>query len=293
MNIAFLGLGNMGGAMAQNLLRAGHQLTVYNRTASRADSLAAAGACVATSAADAVRDAEAIITMVADDHALMQLAFGEAGFLQSLPANSIHISMSTIGVQFARTLAEMHVSAERAFVCAPVLGRPEAAASAKLLIIAAGPEAYLDRCRPIFSTLGQKTIVISTDPPAANVIKLCANFLIASVIETLGESFALARKSGIPAAKLLEVLTGSPATAPLVSTYGTIVAEGKFSPPGFRLPLGLKDVRLILSAGDAAGAPLPIASLLHDVFLTAISRGYSDLDWSSIAKVAAENAGLP
>lgn len=293
MNIAFLGLGNMGSPMARNLLRAGHQLTVYNRTASRADSLASAGARIAATPGEAVAGAEAVITMVADDQALMQLAFGEAGFLQSLPTGSVHISMSTIGVAFARTLADMHASAQRAFVSAPVLGRPEAAAVAKLLIIAAGPEAILDRCRPIFSVLGQKTIVISTDPPAANVIKLCGNFLIASIIETLGESFALARKSGVPAAKLLEVLTGSPATAPLVATYGAIIAEGKFTPPGFRLPLGLKDVRLILGAGDAAGAPLPVASLLHDAFLTAVSRGYSDLDWSAIAKVAADNAGLP
>ena len=292
MRIAFLGLGNMGSTMAQNLLRAGHQLTVYNRTVARADSLAAAGARVASSPIDSARDAEAVITMLADDHALMELAFGPNGFLEALPPNCIHISMSTIGVQFARTLTDLHAAAERAFVCAPVLGRPEAAAAAKLLIIAAGPEAYLDRCRPIFSALGQKTVVISTDPPAANVVKLCANFLIASVIETLGESFALARKSGVSAAKLLEVLTGSPATAPLVATYGGIIAEGKYSPPGFRLPLGLKDVRLILGAGDAAGAPLPIASLLHDAFLTAVSRGYSDLDWSAIAKVAAENAGL-
>ncbi|HET9399825.1 MAG TPA: NAD(P)-dependent oxidoreductase [Candidatus Acidoferrales bacterium] len=293
MNIAFLGLGNMGAPMALNLVRAGHQLTVYNRTAGRADALASAAARIAATPTEAVADAEAVITMVADDHALMQLAFGETGFLQSLPPGSIHISMSTIGVAFARTLTEMHASAKRAFVSAPVLGRPEAAAAAKLLILAAGPEAILDRCRSIFSVLGQKTIVISTDPPAANVIKLCGNFLIASIIETLGEAFALARKSGVPAAKLLEVLTGSPATAPLVSTYGTIIAEGKFSPPGFRLPLGLKDVRLVLGAGDAAAVPLPVASLLHDAFLTAVGRGYSDLDWSAIAKVAAENAGLP
>lgn len=293
MKIAFLGLGNMGRPIAQNLLQAGNELTVYNRTASRADALVSARARLASSPADAVRDAEYAITMLADDQAVMQVAFGESGFLQALPPGCVHLSMSTIGVTFARSLTEMHASADRPFVSAPVLGRPEAAAAAKLIVIAAGPDAILDKCRPIFSAIGQKTIVISADPPAANVVKLCGNFMIASIIETLGEAFALARKSGIPAAKLLEFFTGSPATASLVHVYGTIIAEGKFSPPGFRLPLGLKDVRLVLGAGDAASVPLPIASVLHDAFLTAMGRGYSELDWSAIAKVAAENAGLP
>ena len=293
MNIAFLGLGNMGGPMAKNLLHASHQLTVFNRTARRADTLVSAGARLAASPAEAVREAEFVITMVADDAALESLVIGESGFLRALAPNAIHISSSTISVALSRRLTEAHAAAKRSFVAAPVLGRPEAAAAAKLIVIAAGAEADLARCQAVFSAIGQKTIVIASDPPSANVVKLCGNFLIASIIETLGEAFALARKSGIPSAKLLEFFTGSPATAPLVAIYGTIIAEGKFSPPGFRLPLGLKDVRLVLGAGDAAGVPLPVASLLHDAFLTAVGRGYSDLDWSAIARVAAENAGLP
>lgn len=292
MNIGFIGLGNMGIGMARNLLRAGHSLTVYNRTRSRAEFLVAEGARVAPSPAEAARGTEIVITMLADDAALESVVFGADGLLAAMSGNAIHISASTISVALSRRLAEAHAAAGQLYVSAPVLGRPEAAAAGKLIVIAAGPEQAIARCQPLFGVMGQRTFVVGDDAPAANVIKLCCNFLIVSIIETLGESFALARKSGIPAQKLLEVLTGTPLTAPLVTTYGTIIANEKYSPPGFRLALGLKDVRLMLAAADAAAAPLPIASLLHDHFLAALARGCGELDWSAIARLAAENAGL-
>jgi 3-hydroxyisobutyrate dehydrogenase-like beta-hydroxyacid dehydrogenase len=291
MDIAFLGLGRMGHGMATNLLKAGHTLTVWNRTLSRADELQSLGARVADSPADAAR-AGIVITMLADDHAVESAVFGESGILNALPPDGIHISMSTISVALATRLAEDHLAAGQIFVSAPVLGRPEAAAVAKLLILAAGAPAALARVQPVFDAMGQKTMVVGAEPPAANTVKLCCNFFIASIIESLGETFALARKSGIEASKLLEVFTGTPVTAPLVSTYGALIAEGKFTPPGFSLPLGLKDVRLMLAAADSVGAPLPIANLLHDRFLTAIARGFSDKDWSAIALVSAQDAGL-
>jgi 3-hydroxyisobutyrate dehydrogenase-like beta-hydroxyacid dehydrogenase len=291
MNIAFLGLGRMGHGMAANLLQAGHSLTVWNRTRSRADELQSRGARLAASPADAAR-AGIVITMLADDHAVESAVFGESGILNSLPVDGIHISMSTISVALATRLAEDHLAARQVFISAPVLGRPEAAAAAKLMIIAAGAPEALARIQPALDVMGQKTIVVSTEPPAANTVKLCLNFFLASIIEALGETFALARKSGIEASKLLGVFTGSPATAPLVSYYGSIIAEGKFTPPGFALPLGLKDVRLMLAAADSVGAPLPIGNLLHDRFLTAIARGLSEKDWSAIALIAAQDAGL-
>jgi 3-hydroxyisobutyrate dehydrogenase-like beta-hydroxyacid dehydrogenase len=291
MNIGFIGLGNMGVGMARNLLRAGHSLTVYNRTRSRAESLVSEGARVAATPGEAARG-EVVITMLADDAALEGVVFGEGGILATLVPGAIHISMSTVSVAIARRLAEAHAAKRQAFVSAPVLGRPEAAAAAKLIILAAGAEQDLARCKPLLDAMGQQTFVVAADAPAANVVKLCCNFLIASIIETLGESFALARKSGVPAQKLLEVLAGTPMTAPLVKTYGTIIAEENYSPAGFALRLGLKDVRLMLAASESAEAPLPIASLLRDHFLTALARGYGDLDWAAIAKVAAENAGL-
>jgi 3-hydroxyisobutyrate dehydrogenase-like beta-hydroxyacid dehydrogenase len=293
MNVAFIGLGNMGLGMARSLIRAGHSLVVYNRTRARADALAAEGAQVAASPADCVRSAEIVITMLADDAALEAVVLDPGGVLEFLPRNAIHISMSTISPTLSRLLTKAHADAGQAYVAAPVLGRPEAAAAAKLMILAAGAEKDLARCRPLFEALGQKTFVISTDPPAANVVKICCNFLIASIIESLGEAFALARKSGIAPQAFLGVLTGTPITAPLFTTYGTIIDEEKYSPPGFRLPLGLKDVRLALGAAGAVNAPLPLAVLMQAHFLTAIERGYGELDWSAIARVSADNAGLP
>jgi 3-hydroxyisobutyrate dehydrogenase-like beta-hydroxyacid dehydrogenase len=291
MDIAFLGLGRMGRGMAANLLKAGHNVTVWNRTTARADELLSRGAHVAPTPSEAAR-AGIVITMLADDHAVESAVFGDSGILRALPAGGIHISMSTISVALSTRLAEAHHAAGQSYVSAPVLGRPEAATVAKLLIIAAGSPESIARVQPLFDAMALKTNVVGPNPPSANVVKLCCNFFIASIIESLGETFALARKSGIEAAKLLEVFTGSPATAPLVATYGAIIAEGKFTPVGFALPLGLKDVRLMLAAADSAGAPLPIANLLHDRFLTAIARGLSDKDWSAIASLAAADAGL-
>ncbi len=291
MNLGFIGLGGMGLPMARNLLRAGHSLIVYNRTRSRAESLAREGAHVAATPAEAAR-ADAVITMLADDAALEAVVFGAGGILDALPRGAVHISMSTVSAAISRRLAEAHAARGQAFVAAPVLGRPEAAAAAKLVILAAGAEQDVARCQPLFAALSQKTFVISADPPAANIVKICCNFLIASVVESLGEAFALARKSGIAPQEFLGVLTGTPYTAPLYTTYGTIIANERYSPPGFKLPLGLKDVRLALAAADAAGVPLPLGSLMRDHFLTALARGYGDLDWSAIARVSAENAGL-
>jgi 3-hydroxyisobutyrate dehydrogenase-like beta-hydroxyacid dehydrogenase len=291
VNIGFIGLGNMGSGMARNLLRAGHSLTVYNRTRSRAELMVSEGAKVAATPGGAARG-DVVITMLADDAALEGVVFGDSGILATLAPGAMHISMSTVSVAITRRLAEAHAAKRQAFVSAPVFGRPEAAAAGKLIIIVAGMEPDIAKCKPLLDAMGQQTFVISNDAPAANVVKLCCNFLVASIIETLGEGFALARKSGVPAQKLLEVLTGSPATAPLVKGYGTMIAEEKYSPAGFALRLGLKDVRLMLAASEAAEAPLPIASLLRDHFLTALARGYGDLDWAAIAKVAAENAGL-
>lgn len=292
MNVGFIGLGGMGQGMAHNLLRAGHSLTVYNRTAGRVDDLAREGAKVAASPAEAARG-EVIITMVADDAALEAVVFGEGGFLATLPRGAVHISMSTVSAVISRRLTEAHAARGQAYIAAPVLGRPEAAAAAKLIILAAGTEQDIARCKSLFDTMGQQTLIIATDPPAANIIKVCCNFLIASVIESLGEAFALARKSGIPAETFLGVLTGLPITTPLYTYYGTLIAEEKYAPAGFKLRLGLKDVRLVLAAGEAAEAPLPLASLMRDHFLTAIARGYGDLDWAAIAKVSANDAGLP
>jgi len=291
MNIGFIGLGNMGRGMAQNLISAGHTVTVWNRTAGRADDLKKLGAHVAASPAEVAR-AGIVVTMVADDAALESVVFGENGILKALPTGGMHVSASTISVALSQRLTAAHAVAHQSYVAAPVFGRPEAAAAKKLSVVAAGAEADIVRAQPIFDAIGQRTFIAGAEPHTANTVKVLGNFLIATTIESFGEAFALARKSGIAPEKFLEILTGTVFTAPLHQGYGGMIAREAYEPAGFAAALGLKDARLVLQAADAAGVPLPIASVVHDRFLSAVGRGHGEKDWSVIAKLAAEDAGL-
>jgi 3-hydroxyisobutyrate dehydrogenase-like beta-hydroxyacid dehydrogenase len=282
----------MGSGMARSLVKAGHDLTVYNRTRSRADELRSAGAKVAETAGQAASGTEAVITMVADDQALEEVVFGPGKLLDSLPSGSMHISASTISVQLSRHLAAAHQEQKQHYLAAPVFGRPEAAAAAKLFIVAAGRQQQIERCQPLFDAMGQKTFVAGEQPEMANVIKLAGNFLITAIIEGLAESFALARKSKVDPGQMLEILTGSLFPAPIYKNYGAMVAHEKFEPVGFKLRLGAKDNRLVLAAAEEAGVPMPIASLVRDHFLSAIAQGMADSDWAAVAKVIYKNAGL-
>jgi 3-hydroxyisobutyrate dehydrogenase-like beta-hydroxyacid dehydrogenase len=292
MNIAFIGLGNMGSAMAQNLIKAGHSLRVYNRTRSRAEELQPLGGHVAATPGEAAAGAEIAITMLADDHVLESMMFEKGTLLDSLPANAIHISCSTISVALSRRMAAAHAERKQHYVSAPVFGRPEAAAAAKLFIVAAGPAAQVERCKPLFDAMGQKTFVVGEDASGATLLKLNGNFLITTVIESLAESFALVRKSGLDANQFLEILTSTLFNAPIYKTYGALIVADKFTPPGFKVPLGLKDNRLLLAAAEEAAVPMPMASLVRDRFLAAMAQGLGELDWASIARISAGDAGL-
>ncbi|MBV9288721.1 MAG: NAD(P)-dependent oxidoreductase [Hyphomicrobiales bacterium] len=291
MNVGFIGIGHMGGGMALNLIRAGHAVVVYNRTRRKAEALAPEGARVAGSGGEASRN-ETVVTMVADDEAAAEIVFGEGRMLAELPKDAVHVSMSTIGVALADRLAEAHARAGQAFVAAPVFGRPEAAAAAKLFIIAAGNEGAIRRVQPLFDAMGQKTFVVGEQPSQANVVKLSGNFLIGAAIEAMGEAFALTRKSGIDPHRYLEILTSTLFSAPLYKTYGGLIADEKYEPAGFKMKLGLKDLRLALAAAEALAAPMPTASLVHDHFLAGVAQGKGDIDWSGLAGLLARNAGL-
>jgi len=291
MDVGFIGLGNMGAGIARSLLRAGHRVSVYNRTRERAEALRKDGASVATSVAEACRG-EAVLTMLADDAALESVAFGDGGILRSLPRDHDHISLSTISVELSEKLAVEHARSGQVFVAAPVFGRPQAAEAGQLTVVAAGSSQALEHCRPLLEAIGQKLVVIGEHPSIANVVKLTGNFLIASVLESLSEAFAFARKSGIDGAALLDFLTSTIFNVPVYKTYGALIVEGKHEQVGFALPLGLKDIRLVLRAAEQQSVPMPIASVLRDRFLTALGRGYEDKDWSVIGRVAAEDAGL-
>jgi 3-hydroxyisobutyrate dehydrogenase-like beta-hydroxyacid dehydrogenase len=292
MKVGFLGLGNMGSEMARNLIKAGHSLTVYNKTESRTAELASLGAKVARTPGQAASDVEAIITMVADDAAIESIVLGHNAAIHSLPAGAVHIAMSTMSVAISRRLVAAHRERRQHFVSAPVFGRPDAAQAAKLVIAAAGPADQIARCQPLFDAMGQKTFVVGDDPPAANVVKVAGNFLITVVIESLGESFALIKKSGVDADKFLEVLVGSLFAAPVYRTYGPMVAANNFEPVGFRMALGMKDNRLVLAAGEDVAVPLPLASLIRDRMLAATAQGMADADWSAIARLSFKEAGL-
>jgi 3-hydroxyisobutyrate dehydrogenase-like beta-hydroxyacid dehydrogenase len=230
--------------------------------------------------------------MLADDHALTDTIFAPGNVIEALPENAIHLSMSTISVPLSHRLAGAHRGKRQHYLAATVFGRPDAAAAGKLFIVAAGPSDQLERCSAIFDTLGQRTFIAGEAPSNANVIKLVGNFMITAVIESMAESFALVRKYEIDPRMVLDVLTGSLFAAPIYGTYGNILVDESFDPPGFRLPLGMKDNTLVLEAAQAASVPMPLASLVHDHFLSAMATGLGDSDWSAIAAVSYRNAGL-
>ena len=289
--MGFIGLGAMGQPMARNLLQAGHTLKVYNRTRDRGEAVAEHGATLAETPAAACAGG-VVATMLADDPAAEAVVFGENGVLQGLPRGGIHISHSTISTNLARRLTEAHRQKGQDFVAAPVFGRPEAAQAARLVVVAAGPPEAVERCRPALEAIGRRLFVIGSEPVAANTVKLAGNFLIASMLETLAEAYALLRKSGVDPASFLEIVNGSFFQSPVYENYGKIMAAQRFQPAGFKLRLGLKDVRLVLAAAEEAAAPMPLASLIRDNLLSGVAQGMGEHDWSALARVAAQKAGL-
>jgi 3-hydroxyisobutyrate dehydrogenase-like beta-hydroxyacid dehydrogenase len=291
MEIGFIGVGAMGAGMVPNLLKAGHAVTVWNRTRAPLAALLALGASEAVRLADAAAH-PIVISMLADDAAMEQvLSDGEV--LRALPEGGVHIAMATISVALAERFAAAHAAAGRHYVSAPVFGRPPAAAAAQLFIVAAGAPAVLAHCAPVFAALGQRVFTVGENPALANVVKISGNFMLASMIESLGEAFALVRKYGIDPQAFLEVITGTVFPAPVYRNYGGMIANDVYQPAGFTLRLGLKDVRLAQAAADRAMVPMPVAGVLHDQYMTAIARGYGEFDWAGLGRLCAEDAGLP
>src|ERR1700733_3229567 len=292
MKIGFLGLGNMGLPIASNLIRAGHDVILWNRSAKKASSLADAGAMQAATPGEAASGAEVVFSMLADDIALEAVLSGENGLLAGLKPNALHISLSTISVAAAESVTGRHFEREQRFVAAPVFGRPDAAAAAKLFVAAAGAAADIDDAKPLFAAFSQRVFYVAERPAAACLVKLCGNFMILSAIESLGEAMNLAEKGGVARAKLLEILTGTLFDAPVFRVYGAILAEGRYRPAGFAAPLGLKDMRLVGQAAETERVPMPLLNVLRDHLLQTIATEGEDIDWSGIDKSIARNAGL-
>jgi 3-hydroxyisobutyrate dehydrogenase-like beta-hydroxyacid dehydrogenase len=292
MKIGFIGLGQMGAAIAANLVRAQHEVCVWNRSAAKARGLLDAGAKLAASPRAAAHDRDVVLTMLADDAALDAVLLGTEGLLEGLRPGALHVSMSTIAVATADRVAALHTARGQHFLSAPVFGRPDAAAAAKLFVVAAGAAADFQTASPLFASIGQRVFYVGEKPSAANLLKLCGNFMILAAIEAMGEAMTLAQKGGIPKKQLLEVLTGTLFDSAVYRNYGAVLVEERFKPAGFAAPLGLKDMRQVGQSAEALRVPMPVLNVLRDHLLQTIGAEGEDVDWSGIGLTIAKNGGL-
>ena len=290
MRAGFVGLGNMGQPIARNLLKAGHEILAYNRTVSRAENLEADGGRVAKTIAEACRPG-VVLTMLSDDETVEKCVFGEGGVIGTLPQGGLHVSMTTISVALSRRLAEEHAKRGQSFVASPVFGRPHAAESKALVVVAAGPASAVERARPLLEAIGRKWVVVGSEASLANAVKIAGNFMIGSVLEALAEAFALIRKCGIDRAQFLEIFA-SVFQSPVYESYGRLMVEERFEPAGFKMPLGLKDLRLARALADEASVPMPFAGVVYDHLLSGVAQGMGEKDWSAIADLVAAEAGI-
>lgn len=279
MDVGFIGLGQMGRPMVERLKGAGHGLKVYNRTRH--------GSETAAHPAD-VLESDVVVTMLADD-AAVRAVWLDSGLAARLPKGAVHLNMATVSMRIARELAGIQ---KHAYVSAPVFGRPPLAAKGELDIIAAGPKAALDKCQPLFKVLGKQTFVVGAEPEKANAVKISRNFLLATVIESLGEAFALVRKCGVTPADFLNILSNTSLGSPAYRNYGKMIVDQAWTPAQFAMPLGLKDVQLALATASDVACPLPSAELIQKHIQEAIAAGRAEQDWAALAGKLAADAGL-
>lgn len=290
MKIAFLGLGTMGLPMAANLLKAGYWVRGWNRSPEPVAKLVALGAQAASTPREAAEGADVLISMLADD-AATQATLLDGQALEALKPGAIHINMATISVALANQLLALHQARGVGYLAAPVLGRVNVAEAGQLQILAAGDAQALASVQPLFDVLGQKTWHFGDRPEQANAVKLSVNFMIASAIGTMGEAVALAQGYGVDKGSVLDLVTSTLFNAPVYKGYGSAIAEERFEPAGFKLALGLKDVRLAMDAAEKVNVPLPLASTLRDTHIESLAHGEGHLDWAALSRTSARRAG--
>jgi 3-hydroxyisobutyrate dehydrogenase-like beta-hydroxyacid dehydrogenase len=293
--IGFVGLGHMGTAMAANLVASGRRVIAYVRRPDQIGRLEGLGLRATADIADLL-DCEVVISMLPDDDAVRAIVFGGKdtgleGLAGGMMSGTIHLSMSTISTAAASMLASEHARNGQGYVAAPVFGNPDAAKARQLFIVAAGAAADVERCQPIFDSLGQRTFVVGADPADANLIKLLGNMMSATALEMLAEAVAVVRKRGLDPHPFIDIMTSTMFGGRAHKIYGDKIARQAYA-PGFVLPLVLKDVRLALAEAEKAGAPMPSVGVVRDRLITGIARGYGELDWTALGLIAAEEAGL-
>jgi 3-hydroxyisobutyrate dehydrogenase-like beta-hydroxyacid dehydrogenase len=288
MDVGVFGLGAMGRGIAGTLLKAGHSVRVWNRSPGPVDALVAQGAHRCADAREVAQGA-ALVSMLANDAAYRE-AFVAGGVLDAMPKGAVHINMASISVALGKELAELHHKRGVAYVAAPVMGRPDAAAAGQLHILAAGSAAAIAQAKPLLEVIGQRVWPFGEQPEQANAAKIAANFMIASAVETMGEAMALLSAYDVSAGDFFEAMTNSVFAAPIYKIYGKRIVEGQYDPPGFKLALGFKDIRLALEAAEAKNVPMPFAGILRDGHLNALAHGEGDIDWAALAKVAFRRA---
>lgn len=290
--IAFIGLGSMGLAMAANLLAAGHQLTVYNRTASKADPLKAQGATVAATPAEAARGAAVVFTMLTDDAALEELTTGPEGLLHGLAAGAVHASCSTVAPDTNRRLAAAHARHGSHLVAVPVFGKPEVAVVGKLWLAISGPAEAKEKLRPLLDPIGQGVQDFGDDPGAASVVKLCGNFMLGAAIEAMAEAFTLAQKSGLEREKVHAFFSSTIFNCAVYKNYGQLIATQHYQPIGAKPAIIRKDLKLILREAQEKVVPMPFANIVFDRLSATMARGRDTIDWAGFAQLVADEAGL-
>lgn len=284
MNVGFIGLGAMGAAMVRNLLAKGVTVTVWNRSRAIVDALAAEGAKPAASV-DEVFAADIVLSMLAHDQAVRETLI-DSGALARARKGLVHVNHATISAGLAVELAALHAELGLGYVAAPVFGRPPVALAGGLNVLAAGPDDAVAKARPVLDLLAAKVWPLGEDPVRANALKLAGNFMIVSAIESMGEAVALGEAYGVPAPELLDMLTSTLFNAPIHKIYGGMIAERRYSPPGFTAELGLKDVRLVLDAAEAKGISMPQADLAEASLEMLLGGEDEDLDLAALAEVA-------
>jgi 3-hydroxyisobutyrate dehydrogenase-like beta-hydroxyacid dehydrogenase len=288
MNIGFIGLGTMGSRICENLIKAGNQVRVWNRSRSAVEALARLGATPVSTAREAF-GGDVVFSMLADDAAVHAVI---DPLLDGAQKSLVHVNMATISVSLARDLAGRHRTRGLEYVAAPVFGRPELAAAGKLTIVAAGEPSALARVQPLLAVIGQRVWPLGVQPERANVVKLAGNFMLGAAVEAMAEATAIAWRNGIEPSDLLDVLTNGVFTAPAYQMYGMAIAKQRYEPAGFKLSLTLKDLRLVLAAADEAGVPMPLADVVHGSLLEAVANGDGERDLAALAVVSMRRAGL-